>query len=404
MTVVEFYDRVPLENVAAVLGLEPEKVLFVGEEKVLKSFAPSFAAFARERGLNIKAEYYTMPGQSLELRVRALALIIEREEECLFDLTGGDDLTLVAMGILLERYRDRKPGLCRRQRDTGLLTDGAGDLLTREVPRLSIAQSVLLHGGAVRQEKEEYGTHSWVLDGTFTAAVDKLWELCRRSPRDWNRRMANLAHVSRREPEGLRVTAELDKLEKTERRALLSFLRELEKGGLISELREKGGQAAFAYADEQIRRCMEKAGTVLELKVLTAAKALEQPDGTAFYNDAACGVWIDWDGVCHRRGEERKDTENEIDVILMRDMTPIFLSCKNGAVGDGELYKLRTVTRRFGGEQARAALLTTDTGKDDLSAAYLRQRAEDMGVLLVENVHRMNGEQLQKALRGLAEG
>lgn len=61
--------------------------------------------------------------------------------------------------------------------------------------------------------------------------------------------------------------------------------------------------------------------------------------------------------------DEEKDTENEIDVVLMKGLTLIFISCKNGQVDDDELYKLESVTNRFGGLYAKKVLIATYLGK-----------------------------------------
>ena len=50
----------------------------------------------------------------------------------------------------------------------------------------------------------------------------------------------------------------------------------------------------------------------------------------------------------------------KIDVILMHGTTLLFISCKNGNIGEEELYKLHTVAERFGGPYVRKMLIATN--------------------------------------------
>lgn len=133
---------------------------------------------------------------------------------------------------------------------------------------------------------------------------------------------------------------------------------ELGRRGIIEKLRVDSGLLAFRYKNAQIKRCLAKAGSVLEIKMLLLANSALDDDGNQYYNDAASGVTIVWSnhGSSVRRWnfyDESTDycdinTENEIDVMLMRGVIPVFVSCKNGAVDSNELYKLNTVADRFG--------------------------------------------------------
>jgi hypothetical protein len=108
-------------------------------------------------------------------------------------------------------------------------------------------------------------------------------------------------------------------------------------------------QIIVSYKNEQVKKCLTKAGQALEMKIYTTAKALLDKDGVPFYDDTLNGVVIDWDGEFHDESvEDIYDTENEIDVMLMHDVVPVFISCKNGTVTSDELYKLNTVADHYG--------------------------------------------------------
>ena len=58
-------------------------------------------------------------------------------------------------------------------------------------------------------------------------------------------------------------------------------------------------------------------------------------------------------------------SKNEIDVLLMKDMIPIFISCKNSSFLPEELYKLSAVAKHFGGEYAKKVLVTNYLSAND---------------------------------------
>ena len=79
-----------------------------------------------------------------------------------------------------------------------------------------------------------------------------------------------------------------------------------------------------------------------------------------------------------------------MDLILVRGATPLFISCKNGNIGEDELYKLNTVATRFGGPQARKMLIAADLDqRDETSDQSYIQRAQDMGVYLVTDAAKL---------------
>ena len=102
-------------------------------------------------------------------------------------------------------------------------------------------------------------------------------------------------------------------------------------------------------------------------------------------------VTIDWDGITYGV----PNTKNEIDVMLMRDATPVFISCKNGNVSEEELYKLSEVADRFGGEFAKKVLVVTD---NDCKEGFV-ERAKDMDIHLFQNAREFEAKDWENMFR-----
>jgi hypothetical protein len=124
------------------------------------------------------------------------------------------------------------------------------------------------------------------------------------------------------------------------------------------------------------------------------AKEIES-EKNGFYDDIDMGVTVDWDG----KTGNTADTINEIDVIMMRDMLPVFVSCKNGELHKEALYELETVADKFGSEFSRKIVVTTYITSNESSKKHVLQRAKDMKIDVIHNVHNMSREEFKNALK-----
>ena len=411
MTAVEFYDRTPIENVISSLTTVPDKIIFIGDGKVMKKFDSVYRTFLEARGLNIELAYRNIKKNDLNNIVEVLSDIVEIEEQCVFDLTGGEDLVLVAMGIVFQKYSDKNIQMQRFNIRNSVVTDcdNDGTILYSGIPEVTVEEHIRLHGGVVRYENEnDDRTFQWDLSDDFVNDIEKMWSICRTNPGLWNAQLNVLeAFEACMVDPSLNVMVNISTIQEhlkyvgVKYVSIKGLLRALDQKHLIYSYADDGQNISFTYKNEQVKKCLIKAGTVLELKVLIAANSLFNKDGTVFYTDSMNGVYIDWDGNLHDLTDEEKDTENEIDVVLMKGLTPIFISCKNGQVDDDELYKLESVTNRFGGLYAKKVLIATYLGKKTKSMEYFKQRAKDMKINLIDGVHQLSDEQFSKMVKHL---
>ena len=407
MTIVEFFDRSPIMNILSSLTDAPDKIIFLGKDGAMNRYEPIYRSFFAQRGLSIQLEYRSICGLELEGIVELLTQIVQAEPDCVFDLTGGKDLALVAMGIVYERFRDKNVRLQSIQVPCSQVCSCVdGKQLRQSCPSLSVKESIQLHGGLVRGD----GTPDWVLTEEFMDDVHAIWAICRQDPKGWNSRMNVLSSAVSKKTWATDLEVELS-LSKLRARAkqvkenvtnIGRLLSQLYDAGLIENYSEWGDEITYRYKDVQVKKCLEKAGTALEMEVMVTAREIIQ-DGKPWYNDAMSGVAIDWDGRFHSMNDEDKDTENEIDVLLMKGVIPVYISCKNGQVEEVELYKLDAVARRFGGPVAKKALITSRLNMGESSLAHYRQRAKDMGIKLIENACDLEPDAFREMVKDLME-
>jgi len=98
-TLVELFDECQIANVISALKFIPEKIVFVGFNKTMKSRKrEAIRNFLEAKGLNIKTEFEIVGRFDYDFIVKKLNEITDENEDCVFDLTGGKELVLAAMG------------------------------------------------------------------------------------------------------------------------------------------------------------------------------------------------------------------------------------------------------------------------------------------------------------------
>lgn len=410
MTYIEFFDKDLIENICTSLTNPPERVILVGSDmKLLQKHAERYTDILLQRGAEVEFVCKSVNKNKMQDVVAALSSIVETYDDCVFDLTGGEDIFLVCTGIVFERYKEKNIQMHRFNIRNNTIQDCDFDgktILETELPQLTVEENIRIYGGdVVYDDIKPDTTPSWDFEGDFADDIDLMWDICKTYVRLWNKQigvfmMAEQFRGSESNP--LTVTAPVPYLKENLERINAGYvfdygiINALYRAGLI-EAHDDGYEFTITYKNEQVKKCLTKAGRVLELKIFVAAIRACEKNGSYVYNDVMNGVYIDWDGDIHTE-QESHDTANEIDVMMMHGMVPVFVSCKNGRVGMDELYKLNTVATRFGGKYAKRVLIATALDRNE-NADDFRERAKEMRIRIVEKIQDMDETDLQKEIR-----
>ena len=240
----------------------------------------------------------------------------------------------------------------------------------------------------------------WDITADFKKDVFAMWNICRRNCALWNFHCNFFKNLEKNGySNGNFVSVNLSDLKVLpDARIMIP----LAKAKLISGYDPESDVLSFTYKNEQIHRCLTKAGDILELYTYITAKEISY-ENNGYYDDIDIGVVVDWDGVIYPEEGSVAETRNEIDIMLMRDLIPIFISCKNGEVHKEALYELNTVARKFGGEYSKKILLTTYISNIAESRKYIMQRARDMKIDIIEGIDKMDYKEFFDTLRKRAK-
>ena len=401
MTYVEFFDKTSVKNICSCLADHPDKVIFVGgNKKLMKKYISVYREIFYRRGKNIDFSYRAVTKNDLDCVMRVLSGIVEENDGIVFDLDGGEDVFLTAVGMIYERYFDRNIKLQRVNVQSNTLCLGTDE--EKHIPALTISEHIRIYGGnVIFDDVIHEGTHLWDYTEEFKEDIDRMWDICRRDNALWNREIKDLQIMEKsRMPSKDRLFTMINR-SALGNKLEVRIMKSLVKAGLILDYKETDSYISYRYKNAQVKRCLTKAGQVLEMKIYSVAKSVLDTKGKAVYDDVMNGVCIDWDGEDLQNGEGIV-VENEIDVMMTKGVVPVFISCKNGQVDVDELYKLNTVAQRFGGDYAKKVLVVSSLERNGSSAAdFFRDRAEGMGIRLLENVHHMTENELERVIKNL---
>lgn len=378
---IELFDTEQIFNYIATLVFRPEKVYFVGDGGIMGGNCRRKAEkLARIKNLSTRFLYKFVNPDNFSLLRSKIAEIIEDEKklgnECVIDVTGGRDLALVAAGYLMSlgteiiRY-DPKNKVFRNL--------SSGETSPAEI-KLSCEEVITVAGGTVYSN-----THK-------LSFSDKEWDIIKNimdvyfEKRDvWTKFVKYLQRVSKKEGEkvGDRLWIEAPATLNADGKnfsANSEILSELEKTGAVSDFyfSRKDNKVEFRYKSSEIANLLVNEGVWLELIIYLTVKNSDT------FTDSDTGVKFIWD--IPDGGNSLSDLlsdntpRNEVDVMAVRGIKPIFISCKTRAPINEDLNELYAIREHFGGELACAVLATTKHVENE-SPIYERARA--MGIEII---------------------
>jgi hypothetical protein len=233
----------------------------------------------------------------------------------------------------------------------------------------NVEDFILMAGGALHQGRVDNSILADYMD-----CIEPFFRVYLKHRREWVKGVDFIQQISRPPAENvisLRVEGNFD--QKGERgsriQAPIALLEDFEKIGFLKDLQiEEGERVGFTFADPQIRIWMRDVGSVLELYVYKTC--LE----SGVFDDVMTSAVVDWEGE-----EGRVGVTNEIDVVATRGVIPVFISCKTSEVKTEALNELSILRDRFGGEMARAVLVTTRN-----TAGITRRRAMELKIDILD--------------------
>ena len=387
-TLIELYDsKNTIDNILASYIFQPDQVVFLcdGSPKNLAGVKELQWAFKEK--FPQMAFSYTFLRNSQQVP-QVCERLISLYPDPVFDLTGGrDSISFAVAQFCHQRVR---PCICIDWQEKEILCSEAAQEYKESffMPQLTINDILRANGATACRSmhqtppKERYN------------ALTEFFEETLRRPKEWHsycRYLQQTASQAQREGHPLTIQGNGVIYERGGKMLQChpDFARLALKLGFFTQLEMKKTQVSLTFADETMLRYLTSQGTWLELYVYIIAKQ------SGRFHDCQMSVVIDWDGVF----QKRDNVVNEIDVMLMRGIRPVFVSCKTSVPTTENLNEIELYAKKLGGSQAVAMLVTTtDVQKE---APIVAERAEELDVILVERDQLLEKNGLLHLLEGI---
>ena len=383
-TLIELFDNRPIENILASEVFKPEKVIFLVTEDNVKMEATKqkYTAYLRHKNVSTEIVYVKADLYDTYDILEKLERIINENPDCCLDITGGTDAALFAAGLLA--YRSSVPVFTYSRRKNTFFNISGAEFADHYPNPLNykIEDFLMIAGGMMYTGRVENDILENYMD-----IIDPFFEIFMDHRRSWVKIITYMQFVSQWDSKDTNIPLNISgpisiKKHGKSVHANEDALQRFEEIGMIQNLSMTDTNVSFQFRDHQCRKWLRDVGSVLELYVYKAC--LE----TRIFHDVRTSVIVNWEGT--------GDVSNEIDVMSSLGITPFFISCKTGDVRTEAVNELAVLRDRFGGEMARAAIVTASK-----TPAALRHRALEMDITVIDNDLLTNGN-LKEILASLA--
>lgn len=399
---IEFFSRDFLQNVVTCLKCDVDKVIFVGYEDVMDEGAKNRHENILKNVAKVKeVEFISVDREAMSDIKFVLDKAVQAEKanknNVFFDLTGGENLVLVAAGIIANKYQlpvkrtDIKKN--RVIEYTSVFYQKSYMTDKKNEKTLSIADYIYMQGACINKNAAKDFKQN-TEDLNFSTCIKKIWDIRKRYVSKWNLYCMVISELKKFE-NGEQVLVDNIQLKEVVNKRKISegefieFLKALEKDDLICNISYDSKTLSYKIKDSQIDELLCDPGSILELYCYVVIRE------SGLFEECRIGVHIDWDGKINTNNS-LSDVLNEIDLMMIKDNKPIFVSCKNGKIDNNVLYELDAVASALGGKYAKKVLITTSVIKE-----VFLSRAKEMNIHIIDkNIYKWDENSLRKIIAG----
>lgn len=364
-TLIELYDEKPIKNVLAVDVFKPQNVVYLCPTEIAqnKDIQKSINTYFKKRNLNLKTFFYESSKYNAQKICRLLEKITSEFDDCAIDISGGTDDALFACGNFC--FGKNIP-VFTYSRKTNSFYEINNSPFANNLKcqiKYSIEDIFAMAGGQLRQGRTDNSSLSRYYD-----LIDNFCEFFFNHKKEWKKIIGYIQRASNNN--SLHVDSPY--FVKSEHAGKLAAnegaLNELQQIGCINNLTiESGSRVSFDFLDENIRFWLRDIGCVLELLVYKKCKL------SGIFNDVLTSAVVSWDG------QITDSVINELDVVAIKDIFPVFISCKVCQIDTDALNELAILRDRFGGKMSQAIIVSTETCR-----AVTRHRANDLNIQIID--------------------
>ena len=367
-TLIELYDERPIENVLGTEMFHPEETVFICPPEVAKDkhLKKSLEAYFKLRGCPAKLSFVSVSLLDAAKVEKSLRKVLDTREDCAIDISGGTDAALFAAGVVSGHVP-----VFTYSRKKNAFFEIKNASFAQNLPctvRLNAEACFLMAGGTLlpgREDNEKLKNR--------LSEIGDLFEVYTEYRRIWNRQINYIQKISFSDDPELRANGKRTcKTGQGRVTADEGLFRALAEKQLICDLAIDDESVSFRFPDEMVRFWLRDIGSVLELQVYRACLL------AGCFDDTVLSAVVNWNST----DPKRSAVTNEIDVMGVRGVQPVFISCKTCEIKTEALNELAILRDRFGGKGSRAVIVTS--AQASKGRAVMRRRAAELGIEVIE--------------------
>lgn len=357
---IELYDRHTIEkNVYQTFICDCDEVLFLSLKKITEEERLSLKHFLLNQVSHVKQVHFRQI--SLDKITDDLNLFLTNYDSVTLDVFGGDSI----LAIFLYQYGlEKQLPIIAIDIEQGKQFKWKMGKVEKEelvIPSLTIEQLMALRGGKLIKSKQpKYSPKQMI-------TIKKLANYAILNPEQWYQitQFFALAKTIDFHAETVKV------LESNGKRYSYpeSMIPLLTEANLIHIDAESSEHISYTFSSSEAQLLCRTKGHILELYLYLLAIESE------YFDECMIGAEIDWNGIF----PEVDNVQNEIDVVLRKGQSIIFISCKMTDLSVEAINELEVYANHFAGETCLKLIVCS--GK--INPVY-NHRCQEYGVLVIK--------------------
>lgn len=357
---VELFDHHTIEkNVYQTFICDCDEVLFLSLKKITEEERLSLKHFLLDQVPHLKQVHFRQI--SLDKITDDLNLFLTNYDSVTLDVFGGDSI----LAIFLYQYGlEKQLPIVAIDIEQGKQFKWKMGKVEKEelvIPDLTIEQLMALRGGKLIKSKQpKYSPKQMI-------TIKKLANYAILNPEQWYQitQFFALAKTIDFHAETVKV------LESNGKRYSYpeSMIPLLTEANLIHIDAESSEHISYTFSSSEAQLLCRTKGHILELYLYLLAIESE------YFDECMIGAEIDWNGIF----PEVDNVQNEIDVVLRKGQSIIFISCKMTDLSVEAINELEVYANHFAGETCLKLIVCS--GK--INPVY-NHRCQEYGVLVIK--------------------
>ena len=357
---VELFDHHTIEkNVYQTFICDCDEVLFLSLKKITEEERLSLKHFLLDQVSHVKQVHFRQI--SLDKITDDLNLFLTNYDSVTLDVFGGDSI----LAIFLYQYGlEKQLPIIAIDIEKGKQFKWKMGKVEKEelvIPNLTIEQLMALRGGKLIKSKQPKYSPKQI------TTIKKLANYAILNPEEWYQitQFFALAKTADFHAETAKV------LESNGKRYPYpeSMIPLLTEANLIHIDEESSDHISYTFSSPEAQLLCRTKGHILELYLYLLAIESE------YFDECMIGAEIDWNGIF----PEVDNVQNEIDVVLRKGQSIIFISCKMTDLSVEAINELEVYANHFAGETCLKLIVCS--GK--INPVY-NHRCQEYGVLVIK--------------------